>query len=365
MYFGLNEDQELIDQSLRSFLGDKLTLEDVRRIAETHTGFDSDIWNGLSELGIPGLLIPEDYGGSGLSLLDAAVVAEALGYYAAPVPFIANSVMAPKILEACGSDDQRQRYLPGIASGGIRLSVGFGNKADVTGENSVHFNDNRIASGRITGLLDSSEASHAIIASSDGAIGIIDLSSNQVDLTPRPTIDRTRPLADLVLKEAAVEILSDGEKAKETIRMALDTGRLMLSADTLGASYAMIDKAVAYAGERVQFGRLISSFQAIKHLCAEMIATVEPCKSLVWYSAHISEENPEERHIHASLTKAHLAEVGRDIARSATEVHGGMGFTELMGLHFWFKRIGFSRQTLGGPEACREDAILAQGWSSG
>ncbi|MEX0828247.1 MAG: acyl-CoA dehydrogenase family protein, partial [Haliea sp.] len=86
------------------------------------------------------------------------------------------------------------------------------------------------------------------------------------------------------------------------------------------------------------------------------------CKALIWYAAHISEEEPNERHLHASLTKAHLAEVGRDIARTATEVHGGMGFTELIGLHFWFKRIGFNRQALGGPEQCREEAAIAQGW---
>jgi len=362
MYFGLNEDQELIDQSLRGFLKDKLLLDDIRRIAEARTGFDTDLWDGLSELGIHGILIPEEYGGSSLSLLDAAVVAEAMGYYAAPVPFLANSVMAPQIIQAAGSEEQKQRFLPDIASGRLRISVGLGYLAGATGENSLEFHDNGTVSGRITGLLDSAEASHTILVSKNGDMGIIELSHSTLTLTPRSTIDRTRPLADLELKDTPFERLSSSGNIQDVMGLALDSGRLMLAADTLGACYAMIDKAVAYAGERVQFGRVISSFQAIKHLCAEMIATVEPCKSLVWYSAHIGAEDPKERHIHASLTKAHMAEIGRDIARTATEVHGGMGFTELMGLHFWFKRIGFSRQTLGGPEACRDDAIVAQGW---
>jgi alkylation response protein AidB-like acyl-CoA dehydrogenase len=124
----------------------------------------------------------------------------------------------------------------------------------------------------------------------------------------------------------------------------------------------MLDKAVAYSKERVQFGRVIASFQAIKHMCAEMAAALEPCRALVWYAAHAQDAIPEDAHVVACHAKAHLAETGRSIQTTATEVHGGMGFTELMGLQLWYKRISANRHLLGGPERCRHDAAVAQGW---
>ena len=140
-----------------------------------------------------------------------------------------------------------------------------------------------------------------------------------------------------------------------------DAGWVMLAADMLGASQTMIDKAVAYAGERRQFGRLIGSFQAVKHLCAEMAAELEPCRALVWYAAYAQDAVPGEASLTAAHAKAHLSEVSRFVARTATEVHGGIGFTDLLGLHFWFKRVGVDRQLLGGPERVRLLAARMQG----
>jgi alkylation response protein AidB-like acyl-CoA dehydrogenase len=145
----------------------------------------------------------------------------------------------------------------------------------------------------------------------------------------------------------------------------LDAGRVMLAADTLGAAQAMLDQAVAYAKERVQFGRVIGSFQAVKHTLADLATMLEPCRSLVWFAAHAQDALPEEARLAALQAKAHLDDVGREVARLSTEVHGGMGFTDLQGLHFWFKRIDTNRQLLGTPERCRHEAALVQGWVSG
>ncbi|MDP1556185.1 MAG: acyl-CoA dehydrogenase family protein [Hyphomonas sp.] len=139
-------------------------------------------------------------------------------------------------------------------------------------------------------------------------------------------------------------------------------GRVILAADSLGAGQAMIEKAVDYAGQREQFGRLIGSFQAVKHMCAEMAARHEPCRSLVWYAAHAFDAVPKEASLVACHAKSHTGEVHRFVARTSTEVHGGMGFTDLIGLHYWFKRIGFDRQVLGGPETVRAEAAALQGW---
>ena len=123
----------------------------------------------------------------------------------------------------------------------------------------------------------------------------------------------------------------------------------------------MLERAVAYAKERQQFGRVIGSFQAVKHLCAEMAAELEPARSLVWYAAYAFDHAPEDASVAAAHAKAHLSEIGRFVARTATEVHGGIGFTDALGLHYAFKRIGLNRQLLGGPERVRALAAEMQG----
>ena len=153
-----------------------------------------------------------------------------------------------------------------------------------------------------------------------------------------------------------------GSDDPEVCARVLDAGRIVLAADILGAAQTMLNKAVEYAKTRVQFGRVIGSFQAVKHLCAEMAAELEPCRSMVWYAAHAFDHLPDESRLVACHTKAHLSEVGTFVARTSTEVHGGIGFTDELGLHLWFKRIGASRQLLGNPAQLREEAAALQGF---
>ena len=361
MDFGLSEDQRLIDQSLRAFLADNMPLDDVRRVADARSGFDAALWQGLCELGLPGLLVAEEFGGSNLGMLDAAVVAEALGYGATPAPFIGASVMAPLAIAHAGNEDQKREWLPAIAAGELRLAVGLAGLSGSTGNNKLALNDGRLT-GRVSGLLDAGAADQALIFLADGQAVMAALDGAGVELTTRPSLDRTRPLADAVFTDAEVSVLDGANDAMAAALRVLDAGRVMLAADTVGAGQCMIDKAVDYAGQRVQFERVIASFQAVKHMCADMVTNLEPCRALVWYAAHAQDEVEEERRTLACLTKAHVAEVGREVARTATEVHGGMGFTDLMGLHYWFKRISFDRQVLGGPERCRQEAAQVQGW---
>lgn len=124
----------------------------------------------------------------------------------------------------------------------------------------------------------------------------------------------------------------------------------------------MFDKALAYSKERVQFGRIIGSFQAVKHTLADVITVLEPCRSLVWFAAYAQDSLPDEARVAALQAKAHVGDVGHEVARLTTEIHGGMGFTDLLGLHYWFKRIAFNRQLLGAPDHCRHEAAKAQGW---
>ena len=263
MDFSLTPDQRMMQDSLSRTLADASALDRVRRFAGDLTDTGGDVWKAVAEFGLPGIVIPEAFGGLGLGLLDAALASEALGRAVAPVPFL-GVVLAPLALMAAGTPAQQADWLPKLATG-------------------------------------------------------------------------------------------------EVLARLRDAGWTLIAADTLGACDAMIEKAVAYAKERKQFGRVIGSFQAVKHLCAEMAAETEPCRALVWYAGYAFDAVPEEASLTAAHAKAHTSEIGRFVARTATEVHGGMGITDLLGLHFWFKRVGLNRQLLGGPERVREWAARIQG----
>ena len=190
---------------------------------------------------------------------------------------------------------------------------------------------------------------------------MVDSSSSGITVTELTTVDKTRTSIELVLDKVNAEILPNSNN-KEVIEKVLDAGRLMLAADTVGAAQVMLDKSGAYSLERNQFGRFIGSFQAVKHMCAEMAAELEPCHSMIWHAAHCQDNVPEEARLMACQTKAHVSEVGKQVSKTATEVHGGMGFTDELGLHYWFKRIGLNRQLLGSPELIREEAGKLQGF---
>jgi alkylation response protein AidB-like acyl-CoA dehydrogenase len=361
MEFGLGEQQRLLDDSLRALLADRLPLETLREIAEAGQGGNDDLGQSLAELGLPGLLIPEALGGAGFGLLDAAVAAEALGFAATPTPYLASAVMAPRALAESASEAQQQAWLPRIASGEARMAMAFAGLTGSTAADDLKL-DGEHLSGRMDGVLDAARASQVLIYLPDGRAVLLDCQAHGVATSLRPSLDRTRPLVDLELTNTPVEILDAANQPLEAAKSVIAAGRVMLAADTLGAAQKMLDDAVAYAGERVQFGRTIASFQAVKHLCAEMVTMLEPCRALVWYAAYAQDIDADDRLSVASHAKAHLAEVGREVSRAATEIHGGMGFTDLLGLHYWFKRISFNRQIMGGSERCRHDAALAQGW---
>lgn len=365
MEFGLSEEQLMLTESLRGFLAERLPMNKLRKIAESGLGFDGELWSGLAEQGIMGIMVPEDFGGLGLSLLDAAVAAEALGYHAAPTPFAAALVMAPLALIASGDRAQQKAWLPRIANGEVRIGVGFADmSSDQTGKAFARLDGNKL-SGCITGALDGGDATHFIVYLNDGRAALFAaVEEPGVSVSTLRSLDRTRPVTSLALDNASAVILGAANNPKAAATHVLDAGRVMLAADTLGAAQSMFDKALLYSKERVQFNRVIGSFQGVKHTLADIITMLEPCRSLVWFAAHAQDGPPEEARVAALQAKAHLGDTGREIARLATEVHGGMGFTDLLGLHYWFKRIAFNRQLLGAPERCRHEAALAQEWVS-
>jgi len=354
MRFALSEDQTLLQDSLNRALADLSPLDRVRKFADGAERSAPDIWAGLSELGLPGLIVPEEYGGLGLGMLEAALAAEALGRVVAPTPFLGSAVLAPLALKLAGSEAQRREWLPKLASGeavaGVAISEPIAGARDDAG---VTARDGRL-SGKALFALDAPGADLLVVADRTGGLHLA-RAAESAELMG--SIDATRRISELIFKDTPAEGLTSNQ-ALDRLR---DAAWILLAADTLGAAQSMLDKAVAYAKERRQFGRTIGSFQAVKHLCAEMAAELEPARALVWYAAYAFDHAPDEAPLMAAHAKAHLSEIGRFIARTATEVHGGIGMTDLLGLHYCFKRIGQNRQLLGGPERVREIAARMQG----
>ena len=359
MEFALSNDQRMFQTSIKGYLESASALDQVRAVADGDTNMGETITSGLSELGVGQVLIPEQFGGLGLGLLDAALIQEELGAAIAPAAYMASALAVIGIQEG-GTEAQKSEWLPQIAAGEVRVGVAITEYVGAREGAGVTHTDGQL-SGKSLFAMETRNATHVLVVDSDGRLHIAPLTD--VKHTPHLTIDRTRDLAELNFDGIPASALTGDIEVGHAIGKMVQAGRVLLAADTLGAAQTMLDKAVAYANERKQFNRVIGSFQSVKHLCAEMAAHLEPARALIWHAAHAYDENMDEAAMMACLAKSHMAEVGTFVARTATEVHGGMGFTDLVGLHYWFKRIGANRQLLGGPEKVREDAAKLQGWA--
>jgi len=359
MDFGLSEDQLLLEKTVRTFLADRVSIERVRELREKDCPNDRSIWSDMAELGLTGVLVPEAQGGSELGLLDAALIAQSLGHAVTPSPFLASAVMAPIALLASGGSKASQ-WLGGIASGDLVFGVAVTELFSVRENAGVERREGKLH-GKAMMSIDACGADFLLVAVDAETLCVVRGDAAGLAITRLKTIDATRCTAELVFEGVTPEAVF--EHAGATIARMLDAGRIALAADVLGACESMIEQAVAYSLQRTQFDRVIGSFQAVKHMCSEMIAELEPARSLLWYAAHSFDAQPDEAPLMACHVLAHLSEIGREIASVATQVHGGIGWTDEQNLHFWFKRIGNARHLLGGPEYLRDRAAELQGFS--
>ncbi|MCA8902139.1 MAG: acyl-CoA dehydrogenase family protein [Hyphomonas sp.] len=345
MEFALSEEQRMLQDAVSGFLKDAAPLDVIRKIADADGPAAKGLAGGIAEMGLMGLHVPEMLGGSGLGLLEACLVQEALGHAVAPSGFLAATV-ASHLFTQAGSE-----YAEGIASGDMVFGLAITELASRRDGAGVAASADKLTGKALLADVPAG-ATHLLVADTSGVFHVADDWS----AAPMRTIDRTRMFHEVTFSGQMGVMKSHGNGG------VLEAARLLVAADTLGAAQAMLDKAVEYAKERKQFGRVIGSFQAVKHLCAEMAAKLEPARALVWHAAYAMDTGDPEALVMANLAKAHLAEVGTFVAKTATEVHGGMGFTDLLGLHYWFKRIGVNRQLFGSPEQARQSAAELQGF---
>jgi len=362
MNFGLTEEQELLKSTIKRFLEERCPTARVRQIMESETGHDPQLWQGLVDLGVPGLNVPSDFGGAGLELLDLALSAEELGYAATPGPFLANAMATVALVE--GADDaQQEEWLTPLASGEAIGTVALGEADDQWAPASY---STEAAGGKISGtkaMVPSARvADFIIVAAVDGmgpGLWIVEKNAPGMQVRPLKVVDMTRPLDAVIFDDTPAKKLGGEASALQRV---IDAGCVLIAADAFGGSRRCLEMAATYAQQREQFGQIIGAFQAVKHQLANMATELEPTMSLYWYAAHAFDRIRDKSERHAAMAKALLTDVFDRCTRDSTELHGGIGFTWEFDLHLWFRRSIFDRSFLGEASYHRARAAELAGW---
>ena len=357
MDYWLTEQQQLVQSSFHDFLASECTSARVRTAYDTDRTFDEDLWNAFGQLGFTGTCIPADRGGSGLGLMEAALVSEELGRHAAPL-FLEGHTLAGLAIALGGSGSQQERLLPGLASGERIGSVALSSKGNGTAWCDWHVvpGGSNTASVETVPLGDVADA--LVIGCANGQLGVLETRQANLSASDCNGIDRSRSIFEVSFEEAAVEALPHlpGE--------ALGSASLvLLAADAFGAADRLLELTVEYAKTREQFGQPIGGFQAVKHQLAEYALAAVTARGLFWKAAGEFDENPQSAVKSAAMAKAHITDQAMHIARGAVELHGGIGFTWESDVQLYFKRALFDRTYLGTPQIHRERCAQLSGWS--
>ncbi|MAI24502.1 MAG: acyl-CoA dehydrogenase [Spirochaeta sp.] len=359
MEFGLSEEQDLLQETVRQFVSEQCPPTQLHAIFDAGEGHAPALWQGVAELGLCGLMLPEEYGGADLEVLDLALVCEELAYGGLPGPFMMHSLAAHAIARA-GDSDQRGRHLPALADGSAIATLAL---AEGEGAWRPEFWSTRSEGGVLHGtkrFVPHADLSDWIVVGlSDGRLALVEKGAAGLTVVPEEGIDRTRPIGRLEFEGTPCEVLEGDGAVLERIG---DVGLTLLAADAFGSASRLIDLAVEYTKTREQFGRKVAEFQAVKHQLARLALEIEPTRALFWYAAHAVDHRPDEGPRSAALAKSHISDRAIQAGREVVELHGGIGFTWECDVHLWLKRIMFDRAFLGTPESLRERCAELEGW---
>ena len=357
MDFGLSDEQDLLQETVRGFVANECPPARLRELFDGDIAYDPSIWQGMTEIGLGGLMVPEQYGGAGLELIDLALVAEVLGAAALPAPFLGHALACTALVEG-GSAAQKEAWLPRLAAGEALGSVALGEDEERWDPADWQ---TRFEGGRATGVKpfvpNGEEADLIVVGVSGGGLALVERGAPGTKLEAVDGVDRTRRLQRLTLDAAPAELLE--KPAGSRVR---DAGLVLLAADAFGGAWKLVEMATEYSRTREQFGQPIAHFQSIKHRLADMALAVEPARGLFWFAAHAFDHMPEESEPAAAHAKSHLTERFMQVARDAVEVHGGIGFTWECDVQFYFKRAMFDRTFLGSPAQHLERAAELANW---
>jgi alkylation response protein AidB-like acyl-CoA dehydrogenase len=316
MNFDFSDDQHDIKRTARDLLGKRSTWERVRAAAEGGR-YDDELWRELCELGWPGIAVDEASGGQGLGVIELVILLEELGYACAATPFL-GSALAGLAIGAAGSDEQRARWLPGLASGELRGALGTAREG--TGE-----------------LVADADGADVIVLAEDGALTLI--AAADADVRAVDAIDPARRYAS---------VSGGGEPLAGDAAAALDRCAVAVSAELVGLCQRALEMGVAYVKDRKQFDTPVGAYQAVSHRCAQMLRDTESARSTTYYAGWAADAEPGRLAEAAALAKAAASEAGREVTGSNIQIHGGIGFTWEADAHWLFKRAQMDSALLGG-----------------
>ncbi|MFE9442244.1 acyl-CoA dehydrogenase family protein [Streptomyces sp. NPDC006602] len=369
MDFAFSDEQEELGRTVRAFLADTSPATEVRRLMETPEGFDRALWHRMgTELGLQGLTVPEEYGGAGCGPVEVGVVMEEMGRALLCAPFLSSAVLATTTLLRCADEDARKSLLPGLASGELVGTLALTEDSarwDAAGVQLTarETKGSWLLTGQKMFVLDGATADVVLtVARTGDGIGVFRVDGEAAGLTrePLPTMDPTRRQARLDYRDVPATRLRTHGDGWTLVSEVLDRAAVALAAEQVGVASRALDMAVEYAKVRHQFGRPIGSFQAVKHLLADVLLEVESARAAAHYALLAAENadsadsaDPELPAV-ASLAKAFCSDACVQATAENIQVHGGIGFTWEHPAHLYLKRAKTSQLLFGDPAYHRE-----------
>ena len=358
MEFALSDEQQELRRAVRAFLEQRSPEVEVRRLMETDEGYDPEVWAQMAtQLGLQGLVIPEDLGGSGASMRELGIVLEEMGRVLLCAPFFSTAVLATSAILATGDDTAGKALLPGIAAGEVIATLATLDEDGAPGEARVMTQatetaDGWVLSGSKSYVLDGHVADIVLVpARTPSGVSLFQVAADAPGLTRSVlvTMDQTRKLARLTLNETPAQLIGREGGGWAAVDHALRMAAVGLANEQVGGSQRCMELSVEYAKQRVQFGRPIGSFQAVKHRCAEMLVQVEMAKSAASYANWCAATGSDDLAVAAPMAKSYCSEAYFRIASDTIQVHGGIGFTWEHPAHLYFKRAKSSELLFGDP----------------
>jgi alkylation response protein AidB-like acyl-CoA dehydrogenase len=364
MDFAFSPDQLLLKNSARAFLDEHMKPATVRLIWDDPRGESETIWKEMAQLGWLGLSLPEAHGGSGLGMVETAILLDEMGRAAAPGPYL-PTVLAARAIEEAGTDAQKKRWLSAIATGDARATIAFLDADLDWHPEATRTRAEKTAKGwALSGrkrFVPWAHVADVLLVPATAPEGLtlflVDPSASGLTLEPVQVMDLATRLVTITLDQTPVgadAVLDPPGQAGSLLASLLRRGAVGAAAEMLGAARRCLDMAVSYAKVREQFGQPIGSFQAIRHKCAEMLLEVENSHSAVYYAAWALDAKAEDRELAASVAKAYVGDASRKVCGEAIQVHGGIGFTWEYDLHLYFKRAKALEAMYGDAEFHRE-----------
>ncbi|MBI1239113.1 MAG: acyl-CoA dehydrogenase [Alphaproteobacteria bacterium] len=366
MNFDFSDDQKMLKEQAQKFLAEKCPTKAVRKILEGDEPFDRALWKQIAEMGWLGTSIPEEFGGLGLGHLELCVIAEELGRALAPVPFSSSVYLATEALLLAGSKEQKEKYLPKLASGEI---IGTFALAEGPQPPTVKSIKASLRGGRLSGvktpIADGDVADFAVVVARSGegageraiALAIVDLKGEGVTRKAVKTLDPSRSHAEITFKDAPAEALGAAGEGWDIARRVLDRAAILMAFEQVGGADACLAMAKDYALNRYAFGRQIASFQAIKHKLADMYVLNELARSNAFFGAWALSTDAPELPEAAAGARISASDAFHNASKENIQTHGGMGFTWELDCHLFYRRAKMLGLALGAPRVWKDRLI--------